>query len=86
MPGDVSMEPKPKIVEKSPCVKDEVAGKHAWCSCGESAKQPYCDGAHNKAGQFAPVKIVLEEDKKVAWCMCKNTKNPPYCDGSHKDL
>jgi CDGSH-type Zn-finger protein len=19
-----------------------------WCSCGKSAKQPFCDGSHNK--------------------------------------
>lgn len=80
------MSTDPKIVDKSPCVKDEKAGKFAWCSCGESANQPYCDGSHKEAGVFTSVKIVLEEDKKVAWCMCKHTKNPPYCDGSHKDL
>ena len=80
------MDPKPKIVDKAPCVKEEEPGKHAWCSCGESAKQPYCDGTHNEKGLFSPVKIVLEEGKKVAWCQCKYTKNPPYCDRSHKAL
>ncbi|MFH1911670.1 MAG: CDGSH iron-sulfur domain-containing protein [Pseudomonadota bacterium] len=23
-------------------------GKYFWCSCGHSAIQPFCDGAHNK--------------------------------------
>lgn len=80
------MDPDPKIVQKSPSVRDEKAGNFAWCSCGNSANQPYCDGTHKEAGIFRPVKIQLEEDKKVAWCMCKHTKNPPFCDGSHKDL
>jgi len=75
----------PKIAQKAPFVVDETAGKKAWCTCGESKNQPYCDGAHKAAGQFSPQVIVLEEDKRVAWCGCKHTKNAPYCDGSHKN-
>ncbi|MGK7371680.1 MAG: CDGSH iron-sulfur domain-containing protein, partial [Candidatus Halalkalibacterium sp. M3_1C_030] len=22
------------------------AGTYAWCACGESDNQPYCDGSH----------------------------------------
>lgn len=74
-----------KIVQKSPMVKEEKAGRYAWCSCGHSANQPYCDGSH-KGSEFKPTIVELEEDKRVAWCACKMSKNGPTCDGSHKSL
>ena len=77
--------PDPKIPQKAPYVCDEKAGRRAWCTCGESANQPYCDGSHKAAGEFSPMIVDLEEDKRVAWCGCKHTKTPPYCDGSHKE-
>jgi len=40
------MENLPKIVQKSPFVMDEKAGKKAFCSCGLSANNPYFDGTH----------------------------------------
>jgi CDGSH-type Zn-finger protein len=58
-------------------------GTYFWCSCGKSATQPFCDGAHKGTG-FSPVKEVVLEKKKIFWCMCKETKNAPHCDGSHK--
>ena len=79
------MDPEPKIAQPKPYVVDEKAGKFAWCSCGQSANQPYCDGTHKEAGLFRPLKVELPEDKRVAWCGCKHTKTPPYCDGSHKE-
>jgi len=60
-------------------------GKYAWCACGKSQNQPYCDGSH--AGtEFRPKVIEISEKKTVAWCGCKRTQNPPFCDGSHKQL
>ncbi|MDA3853615.1 MAG: CDGSH iron-sulfur domain-containing protein [Bacteroidales bacterium] len=56
--------------------------KKAWCSCGLSAKQPFCDGSHQKT-DFKPLIFEEEADTKVYLCTCKKTKNPPYCDGSH---
>ena len=55
---------KPTIVQKSPYVKEEKAGKYAWCACGKSANQPYCDGKH-KGSSFSPIVEVLNEDKKI---------------------
>ena len=76
---------KPEIAQKSPYVMDIAPGKYAWCSCGLSSKQPYCDGSHKPTG-FKPVIENVEETCKVAWCGCKQTKTPPYCDGSHAKL
>jgi len=76
---------EPKIAQKSPYVMDMKAGKYAFCTCGESSKQPFCDGSHVE-GDFKPEIVVLEEDKKVAWCGCKNSKNGSFCDGTHAKL
>lgn len=64
-----------------------IAGEtYAWCACGKSKNQPWCDGSH-MGSSFKPTVFTLAEPKKeVALCMCKQTKNPPYCDGSHMSL
>jgi CDGSH-type Zn-finger protein len=36
----------PEIPSKIPYVVDCKPGTYAWCSCGKSQKQPYCDGSH----------------------------------------
>lgn len=76
---------KPKIAQKSPFVVEVEAGTYAWCSCGESAKQPYCDGSHKGSG-FTPVIEKIDAKKTVAWCGCKNNSDGPFCDGSHAKL
>lgn len=71
--------------QNAPYVIDEKAGRKAWCACGESEKQPYCDGSHaRKNTGKTPVVVDIAEPKKVAWCGCRRTGTPPYCDGSHK--
>jgi len=72
----------PKIAQKSPFVMEMKAGKYAFCTCGESSKQPFCNGAHSPTN-FRPEIIIIEEDRTVAWCGCKHTKNSGFCDGSH---
>jgi CDGSH-type Zn-finger protein len=38
---------QPVIAQKSPILVPVEAGKtYYWCSCGKSASQPFCDGAH----------------------------------------
>jgi CDGSH-type Zn-finger protein len=64
---------------------DVEPGTYAWCSCGRSATQPYCDGAH-KGTEFRPVIEQVDEAKKVAWCGCKVSGKAPFCDGSHSKL
>ena len=79
--------PEPKIAQRGPYVKEETPGKKAWCACGHSANQPYCDGSHGRMMTgMSPVIVEITEAKKVAWCGCKHSKNKPYCDGSHRDL
>jgi len=75
---------KPKIAQRSPYVMDMKAGKYAFCTCGESSKNPFCDGAHSGT-DFKPEIVVIEEDRKVAWCGCKRSKNS-FCDGAHARL
>jgi CDGSH-type Zn-finger protein len=60
-------------------------GKYWWCSCGRSAKQPFCDGSH-KGTEFSPVPFELSETKKVWLCGCKHSDKKPMCDGAHNRL
>ena len=76
----------PVIAQKSPIPVEVEAGKtYYWCTCGKSAKQPLCDGAH-KGSEFAPMAWTAPESKTAYLCACKHTKNAPLCDGAHKAL
>jgi CDGSH-type Zn-finger protein len=73
--------------QNAPFVMDMKAGDYSWCSCGESAKQPFCDGAHARLNTGkTPIRTKIEADKKVAWCGCKESANKPFCDGTHSKL
>lgn len=61
----------------------EAGKKYAWCACGRSATQPYCDGSHKGTG-LSPVLFTAEKTGTAWLCRCKQTQNAPYCDGSHK--
>jgi CDGSH-type Zn-finger protein len=65
-------------------VEVEAGKTYWWCSCGKSAKQPFCDGSH-KGSDFTPLEYEADESKKVFFCGCKITANAPLCDGSHKN-
>ena len=74
---------KPTAADNKPIMIELEAGKnYAWCACGKSSNQPWCDGSH-KGSEFSPKIFKVDESKKAAVCMCKMTSNPPYCDGSH---
>uniref|UniRef100_A0A3Q2NWT1 CDGSH iron sulfur domain 3 n=1 Tax=Fundulus heteroclitus TaxID=8078 RepID=A0A3Q2NWT1_FUNHE len=78
--------PEPVIPSKKPIKVELVGGKrYAWCSCGHSRKQPFCDGSHKTRAQgMTPLRFVPEKDSTVWLCGCKHTSSPPYCDGTHK--
>ncbi len=78
--------PKPKIPQKSPfAVELEQGKKYAWCACGASSNQPFCDGAH-KGTAFSPTVFTAEETKTTYLCGCKQTGKAPFCDGTHSSL
>ncbi|KAL6110661.1 CDGSH iron-sulfur domain-containing protein 3, mitochondrial-like [Pungitius pungitius] len=65
-------------------VKLSAGKRYAWCACGHSKKQPFCDGTHlSKAPTIHPLRFTPDKDKAVMLCACKQTKGAPYCDGSH---
>jgi len=61
----------------------EEGKKYAWCTCGLSESQPFCDGKHKGQG-MSPHVFVAEKTETKHLCSCKETKNEPFCDGSHK--
>ncbi len=75
---------KGEIAGREPVrVKVECDKAYFWCSCGQSANQPFCDGSH-KGTDFAPQRWVADGDGAKFFCTCKQTDNAPFCDGSHK--
>lgn len=91
---------EPVIARKEPqLVKLEKGKTYAWCMCGLSEKQPFCDGRHKTTAPdpsqpisetnqplFKSLKFTAEEDTEVWLCQCKHTKSPPFCDGTHNTL
>ena len=75
----------PIIAQRAPYGTELEPGDYFWCSCGRSAKQPFCDGSH-KGTEFSPQKFSVDEAKKVFLCGCKHSANKPFCDGAHKHL
>ncbi len=76
---------EPMIPQKSPYAVEVAPGDYWWCACGQSKRQPFCDGTH-KGGPFTPVKFTAAEAQKVWLCGCKHTAKRPFCDGSHQKL
>lgn len=80
------MSDTPKIAQTAPYKFELQEGKtYFWCACGQSANQPFCDGAH-KTTTMTPIKFTAEAAKTAFLCGCKHTANQPFCDGAHKAL
>lgn len=54
---------------------------YAWCSCGLSTIQPWCDGSHAGTG-FEPIEFVAPISGEFYLCGCKRSDNKPYCFGN----
>ena len=77
---------KKKIVKYEPYQVDVEKGKkYAWCSCGLSSKQPYCDGSHSPT-KYKPIVFQANNSETIYLCGCKHTKKSPFCDGTHNSL
>jgi CDGSH-type Zn-finger protein len=80
------MSSAPRIAAKKPVEVSLTAGQEVWfCTCGQSAKQPFCDGSH-KGSEFRPLAHRPEKTGTAWFCQCKHTKKAPFCDGSHGKL
>ena len=66
-------------------VQLEAGKKYAFCVCGRSESQPFCDGSH-KGTPFMPHLFTAEQSETRWLCMCKHTRDQPYCDGTHKTV
>lgn len=65
-----------------PFTIDMKPGRYAWCTCGATRNEPFCDGHHEETGMY-PMVVEIKEAGLVNWCGCKCSENKPYCDGSH---
>jgi CDGSH-type Zn-finger protein len=78
--------PDPVVVQRGPfAVALETGKSYAWCACGRSGRQPFCDGSHKGTG-FTPHIFTAEQAGERWLCGCKRTGGRPFCDGSHDDL
>lgn len=78
----------PIIASRKPFYCELAAGRTvAWCQCGKSKRQPYCDGRSHQGTGFDPVRYTVGDiAEEVLLCGCKHTGTPPFCDGTHNNL
>lgn len=80
--------PEPVIASLKPFYCELKAGRTiAWCRCGRSKRQPYCDGRSHVGSGFEPLCYTIQAgEEEVLLCGCKHTGTPPFCDGTHSNL
>lgn len=76
----------PVIADNKPVgVNLKKGEEYYFCTCGKSAKQPFCDGSH-VGSEFKPQAFKADADGQAYLCQCKHSANAPFCDGTHKDF
>ncbi|XP_041837923.1 CDGSH iron-sulfur domain-containing protein 3, mitochondrial-like [Melanotaenia boesemani] len=70
---------QPVSAARLPCrVKVSAGKRYAWCACGHSQKQPFCDGAHRtKSPSISPLRFTPDRDRTLMLCA--------YCPSSAKN-
>lgn len=79
---------EPACPQKAPYKIDLLATyRYAWCACGLSKFQPFCDGSHtmSKTG-LKPIIWTHDKDETRYLCGCKQTGKGPFCDGTHNKI
>ena len=77
---------QPTIAAKQPApIQLEAEKSYAWCACGLSKSQPFCDGSH-KTTDLTPLVLTAKQSETAYLCQCKRSKKAPFCDGTHKSL
>jgi CDGSH iron-sulfur domain-containing protein 3 len=80
------MADEPVIAQKGPYQVELTEGRpYFWCTCGKSARQPFCDGAHKGTG-LEPLRFTVEATGTFNLCGCKASDDRPFCDGQHNML
>lgn len=75
-----------RVAQRGPYPVELRGGQtYAWCACGRSANQPFCDGSHKETA-LRPVLFKAERDGSAYLCGCKTSRGRPFCDGSHERL
>lgn len=78
--------PLPRVDCMEPALQALEAGqRYAWCTCGLSRTQPFCDGSH-RGTDWQPLVFTAKRTQLDWICTCKFTRQPPYCDAAHNRL
>jgi CDGSH-type Zn-finger protein len=79
---------QPTVASRTPYRVELLGGyRYAWCACGLSKYQPFCDGSHTSSpAGIKPVIWTQEKDQTAMLCGCKRTKTGPICDRAHLQL
>ncbi len=88
MSKDAETFDQPIIAQPKPFeIELKASYRYAWCACGLSGHQPFCDGSHTRTGgKFKPVVWTAEKSETVLLCGCKRTGDKPFCDSTHNSL
>jgi CDGSH-type Zn-finger protein len=86
--NEAAVQEHPPIASRTPFRVELLGGyRYAWCSCGLSKYQPFCDGSHTSSPLgLKPVIWTQDKDETVLLCGCKRTAGGPKCDAAHRNL